>query len=43
MITKSKAMIWMIATVTLGLVSFTLLVLAQSDKEMNSRLDELFG
>jgi hypothetical protein len=43
MITKSKAMIWMVATAILGLVSFTLPVAAQSDKEMNLRLDELFG
>jgi hypothetical protein len=43
MTTRSKAMIWMIATAILGLASFTLPVVAQSDKEMNSQLDELFG
>jgi hypothetical protein len=43
MITKSKAMIWLVAIAILGSVSFTLPAVAQSDKEMNSQLDELFG
>jgi hypothetical protein len=43
MITKSKAMIWLASAAILGSASFTLPAVAQSDKEMNSRLDELFG
>jgi hypothetical protein len=43
MITKSKAMIWLVAAAILGLVTFMLPAFAQSDKEINARLDELFG
>jgi hypothetical protein len=43
MITKSKAYIWLSATVILGSVTFILPALAQSDKEMNVKLDELLG
>jgi hypothetical protein len=40
---KGKIMNWLVAAAILGYVSFTLPAAAQSDKEMNSRLDELFG
>src|SRR3990170_6243760 len=43
MITKRKAIIWLVATAVLGLVTLTLPVVAQSGNEINAQLDELFG
>jgi hypothetical protein len=43
MVTKSKAMNWLVAASILGLSGFILPALAQSDKEIDARLDELFG
>lgn len=43
MIIKRKALICLIATIILGSVTFILPAMAQSDKEMNAQLDELFG
>lgn len=43
MITKSKARIWLISATILSSATFILPSSAQSDKEINDQLDELFG